>query len=115
MLLMDYSDHPHCLRLLGLLILVLALLSWILLLLTILLMRVCWELQHSVLEEEGFSLALDVEDDLGSVGIHNGSSSVQEWSSQNDGGPFVTACIHYHEVCRNIRVAYSYTYVFKYS
>jgi hypothetical protein len=45
----------------------------------------CRELQHSVLEEEGLSFALDVETNLGSVGVHDSSSGVQERSSQNDG------------------------------
>jgi hypothetical protein len=48
-------------------------------------LRVCRELQHSVLEEEGLSLAFDVEADLGSVGVHDSSNGVQERSSQYDG------------------------------
>jgi hypothetical protein len=48
-------------------------------------LRVCRELQHSVFEEEGLSFSFDVETYLGSVGVHNSSGGVQEWSSQNDG------------------------------
>jgi hypothetical protein len=44
-------------------------------------LRVCRELQYSVLEEDGLSLAFDVEADFGSVGVHDSSSSVQERSS----------------------------------
>jgi hypothetical protein len=36
----------------------------------------CRELQHSVIEEEGLSFALDVETYLGSVGVHDSSSGV---------------------------------------
>jgi hypothetical protein len=46
---------------------------------------VCKELYHPVLEEEGLSLTFDVTADLVSVGVHDSSGSVQEWSSQNDG------------------------------
>jgi hypothetical protein len=38
---------------------------------------VCRKLQHSILEE-GLSFSLDVETYLGSVGIHDSSSGVQE-------------------------------------
>jgi hypothetical protein len=48
-------------------------------------LRVCEELQHSVLEEEGLSFSFDVETYLGSVGVHDSSSGVQERSSQNYG------------------------------
>jgi hypothetical protein len=41
----------------------------------------CRELQHSILEEEGLSFTLDVETDLGSVGVQDSSSGVQEQSS----------------------------------
>jgi hypothetical protein len=37
----------------------------------------CRELQHSVLEEEGLSFALDVETDLGSVSVQDSSSGVK--------------------------------------
>jgi hypothetical protein len=73
---------------------------------------VCTELQHSILEDEGLSLAFDVETNLGSVGIHDSSSGVHERSSQNDGRLVITTYLYYYKVCRNIRAAYSYTYVF---
>jgi hypothetical protein len=83
------------------------LLSWL-----IGMLRVCRELQYSVLEEDGLSLAFDVEADFDSVGIHDSSSGVQERSSQYDGRLLITICLYYYKVCRNIRAAHSYTYVF---
>jgi hypothetical protein len=41
-------------------------------------LRVCRKLQLSILEEEGLSFSIDVETYLGSVGVHDSSSSVQE-------------------------------------
>jgi hypothetical protein len=58
-------------------ILVLVLIPPIVLLLWLIgMLRVCRELQHSVLGEEGLSLAFDVETNLGSVGIYDSSSDV---------------------------------------
>jgi hypothetical protein len=55
----------------------------------------CRELQHSILEEEGLSFVFDVETDLGSVGVHDSSSGVQERSSQNDGQLLNTTYLYY--------------------
>jgi hypothetical protein len=57
-------------------ILVLVVIPPIVLLWLIGMLRVCRELQHSILGEEGLSLAFDVETNLGSVGIHDSSSGV---------------------------------------
>jgi hypothetical protein len=32
--------------------------------------------------------------------------------SQYNGRLLITTCLYYHEICRNIRAVYSYTYVF---
>jgi len=39
---------------------------------------ICKELYQFVLEEEGLSLTFDIEEDLGSVGIHDSSNGVEE-------------------------------------
>jgi hypothetical protein len=67
------------------------------------------EWQCPVLEINGFPIALNVESNLGIVGIDNSSGSVQEWSSQNDWRPLIGTSVHHCEVCRYVRVAYSHT------
>jgi len=68
----DCSDHPCCLRLLGLLLALVPTIDSFLL---------CREWQCPILERKGFSIALNIKSNLGSAGIDNGSGSVQEWSS----------------------------------
>ena len=108
---MDYSDHPCCLCLLGLLfalVLYLGLVLSVALVPTIDGFLLCKEWQCPVLERKGFLVALNVESDLGSVGIDNRYGSVQEWLSQNNRRPLISACVHYYEVCRYVRVVYSH-------
>ena len=55
-----------------------------------------------ILERKHFSLALDIENNLGSAVIDNGSGNVPEWSSQNNRQPLISAYVHYHEVYRYV-------------
>ena len=112
----DCSDHPCCLCFLGLLldlVLGLGLVLGVTLVPTVDDFLLCKECQCPVLERKGLSVALNIERDLGSAGVDNGSDSVQEWSSQNDRQPLISACVHYHKVCRYVRVTYSHADLFQ--
>jgi len=74
---MDCSDHPCCLHLLGLLFsLVLGLALVFALVPTANSFLLCRKWQCLVLERRDFSLALNIENDLGSARVDNGSNSV---------------------------------------
>ena len=108
---MDRSDHLCCLSLLGLLfalVLSLSLVLGVTLVSTTdcLLLSKGW--QCLVLKRKGFLVSLDVESDLGISTINDSSSSVQEWSSQNDRQPLLGSYVNNYEVCRYVRVAYSH-------
>lgn len=122
----DCSYHHHCFCLLSFVILDLRLCLLLVLILNldlvppvdglslqlIRVLRRSWRSQHFIFEGEDLLPALYVEYDLGS-GVDAGAGSVQEGSTQNDRGPLITPCIHYHKVCGHVRASHSHTNIFQ--
>jgi hypothetical protein len=57
----------------------------------------CRRLQNEIFERKFLLFILDHETDLGTVHVDDGFCGAQEWSTQDDGCPFISTCFQNYE------------------